>query len=215
MSVSEPLAAALSTHGIVRQFARGQELAHEGQLADRVLLLRTGRVKITSTTPNGREVVLAFRGPGDLVGELAALDDHPRSATIRALEQVEALAVDRDEFLTLLAREPQASLALLQLLSRRLRDADVKRVEFAAFDTLGRVAVRLNELCDRFGEPDGPAIRIELPLSQEELAGWTGSSLESVGRALQTMRSLGWIETGRRVVRVLDAAALRNAALSR
>jgi CRP-like cAMP-binding protein len=205
-------AQAFARNAVLRRFARGQALMHQGQVADRVLLVQSGRVKITSISVTGREVVLAFRGPGDLVGELSALDGSPRSATIVAVEPVETLALAREDFLSLVASDPSISLLLLRALSRRLRDADAKRIEFASFDTMGRVAVRLVELCERFGEHDGEAVRIELPLSQEELAGWTGASIESVARALQTMRTLGWIETGRRRVRVLDLEAMHNAA---
>jgi CRP/FNR family transcriptional regulator, cyclic AMP receptor protein len=77
---------------------------------------------------------------------------------------------------------------------------------------MGRVAHRLLELCDRFGDLEDGSVRIALPLSQEELAGWTGSSIESVGRALHTMRALHWITTRRREIRVLDVDALRRAA---
>lgn len=197
---------------MVRRFARGQALFHEGQLPDRVVLMQSGCVKVTCTTTTGREIVLAFRGPGELVGELAAIDDEPRSATIVAVESVEALTLTPRDFLAFLETHPAASLALVRVLSRRLRDADAKRIEFASLNTLGRVAHRLLELCDRFGDPEDGAIRIALPLSQEELAGWTGSSLESVGRSLQTMRALHWITTRRREIRVVDPDALRRAA---
>jgi CRP/FNR family cyclic AMP-dependent transcriptional regulator len=205
-------AAELTARAMVRRFERGQALFHEGQLPDRVVLLRSGIVKVTSTTPAGREVVLAFRGPGELVGELGAIDDEPRSATIVAVDPVQALTIPPRDFLAFLEEHPSASLALVRVLSQRLRDADAKRIEFAALNTLGRVAHRLLELCERFGDPEEGAIRIALPLSQEELAGWTGSSLESVGRALQTMRALHWIATRRREIRVLDLNALRRAA---
>ena len=205
-------AAALTARAMARTFERGQALFHEGQLPDRVVLLRAGRVKVTSTTPNGREVVLGFRGPGELIGELGAIDAKPRSATVVAVDAVEALTIPPGDFLAFLEEHASASLALVRVLSQRLRDADAKRIEFAALNTLGRVAHRLLELCERFGDPEDGAIRIALPLSQEELAGWTGSSLESVGRALQTMRALHWIATGRREIRVLDLDALRRAA---
>ncbi len=205
-------AAALKARAVVRRFARGQALFHQGQVADRLLLLRSGRVKVTATTTTGREVVLAIRGTGDLVGELAVLDGAPRSASAVAVEPVEALVLAADEFRSFLLEQPIVSLVLLQIVSRRLREADAGRIEFAGLTTLGRVAARLLELCERFGQQEGDTIRIALPLSQEELAGWTGTSLESTGRALKTMRSLGWIETGRREIRVLDPGALRGAA---
>ena len=202
--------AALERRAVRRTFARGQALCHQGQVSDRVMILLGGGVKVTSTTRHGREVVLAFRGPGDLVGELSALDGAPRSASVVALEPVDVLALAPDDFTGFLAEHPAVVAALLALLSRRLRDGDVKRIEFAAYDTLGRVAIRLLELCERFGEASGDHVDVMLPLSQEELAGWAGASLESATRALQTMRSLGWIETSRRRIRVLDMAALRR-----
>jgi CRP-like cAMP-binding protein len=96
------------------------------------------------------------------------------------------------------------------MLSERLRDADVKRIGFAASDTVGRVASRLVELADRFGEEDerGETL-ITLPLTQEELAAWCGSSREATAKALQTLRSLGWVETARRRITVHDLASLR------
>jgi CRP/FNR family transcriptional regulator, cyclic AMP receptor protein len=202
----------LQRRGMIRRFARGQALLHQGQIPDRVLLLRSGRVKVYSTTASGKDVVLAVRGPGELVGELSALDEEPRSASIVAVEPVEAVVLSLADFRGFLIEHPAAALALLGMLSRRLRDADAKRIEYVAFNTMGRVALRIVEMTERFGEPKGDGIDLELPLSQEELAGWTGSSLESVGRALQTMRGLGWLETRRRQIRVLNLEAIRRAA---
>jgi CRP/FNR family cyclic AMP-dependent transcriptional regulator len=209
-ALEAPDADALTSAAVLRTFRRGQVLVYEGQRADKVLVLRSGRVKVTSTTANGREVVLAFRGPGELVGELAALDDEPRSASIIAIEPVEALCLPPDQFRRFVTEHPSASLALLRLLCRRLRDADAKRKEFAELTAIGRVAGQLLELTERFGRPVEGAIVITLPLSQEELAGTTGASLESVARALQTMRSLKCIETRRREIRILDVEALET-----
>jgi CRP/FNR family cyclic AMP-dependent transcriptional regulator len=197
-------AAELRALGVRRTIAAGQPLWHVGQRADRVVIVVAGTVKICRPSLDGREVVLAFYGPGELVGELAALDGGERSASVFALEAVEVLAVTPDDFRAFLAAHSSVSLALVQRLGQRLRYADTKIIEFASFDALGRVAMRLTELCEH--------IDILLPLSQEELAGWASASLESVARALQTMRSLGWIETRRRHIRVLDPAAVRRAA---
>jgi CRP/FNR family transcriptional regulator, cyclic AMP receptor protein len=91
----------------------------------------------------------------------------------------------------------------------RLRDSDRKRVEFGAHDTTGRVAARLVELAERFGQTAGDQVKIAMPLSQDELASWTGSSREAVSKALSALRSLGWIETSRLRVVIRDLAALR------
>jgi CRP/FNR family transcriptional regulator, cyclic AMP receptor protein len=99
---------------------------------------------------------------------------------------------------------------MLSSLSAKLRESDRLLREFAATDTLGRVCARLVELCETQGDADaiGP-VRISLPITQEELAGWTGSSLESTAKALRNLRACGWIATGRRTIEVLDLAALR------
>lgn len=207
-----PEQAAMLAAGTVREYARGQALLLQEQMPDAVILLRLGQVKVTRSTTSGRQVVLAIRGPGELLGELAALDGQPRSASVVALEAVEALVLSPHAFRAFLAAHPAASMALLGMLTRRLRDADAKRAGFSSLTTLGRVADRLLELADRFGTQQDGYTRIELRISQDELAGWSGASLESVGRALATMRSLHWIETRRREIRVLDMAAVRRAA---
>jgi CRP-like cAMP-binding protein len=210
-SLDDAAAAALRQRGQPVSYARGRTVFHEGQVPDRVLLLQSCCVKARLVTDTGREVVLAFRGPGELVGEQSALDGEPRSATIVAVDPVEALAFTHVAFRRFLLDHPDAALALLAIMSRRLRDSDARRAEFSALSTLGRVASRLLEFSDRFGlESDDGRIRISLPITQEELAGATGSSIESVGRALQTMRSLGYVETGRREIQVLDRDALEG-----
>jgi CRP/FNR family transcriptional regulator, cyclic AMP receptor protein len=123
---------------------------------------------------------------------------------------VEALVVEARAFRAFLQERPRLALLLLELLSRRLRDADRKRVEFAAHDAVGRVAARLVELARDHGQAGDGGVEITLPLSQDELAGWTGSSREAVAKALHTLRSLGWVRTGRRRITVLDLDALRR-----
>jgi CRP/FNR family transcriptional regulator, cyclic AMP receptor protein len=202
--------AALRAPAMVRSYTRGTALFHERQAVDRVLVLLQGCVKLSCLSDGGKEVVLAIRGPGDLLGELAAIDGEPRSATATALEPVEALSLSARDFKSFLETHPRVALALLAVLSKRLRDADRKRVEFAAEDTMTRVAARIVELSERFGDKVARGLEIELPLSQEELAGWTGCSRDSVVNALQAMRGLGWIETQRRRILVRDIDALRR-----
>jgi CRP-like cAMP-binding protein len=97
---------------------------------------------------------------------------------------------------------------MIRVLAERLRDADRKRVEFSALDTLGRVAWRLLELSERFGSETDEGILVELPLSQEQLASWCGASREATVKALASLRSLGTITTGRRRVVIRSPEAL-------
>ena len=192
----------------MRRYPRGAALFHELQPSDHVVVLLAGRVKIVRTSDEGKEVVLAVRGAGDLLGELSAIDGEPRSATAVALEPVEGMVVQTARFHEFLERHGRVGLVLMRTLSRRLRDSDLKRLEFGSQDSMGRVAARVLELADRFGEEIDGGIRIALPITQEELAGWTGCSREAVNKALQSMRSLGWLETGRREITVRNREAL-------
>jgi CRP/FNR family transcriptional regulator, cyclic AMP receptor protein len=205
----EQLRAAATT----RNLARGAVLFHEQQQSDRVVAIVSGCVKLSRISDEGREVILGIRAAGELIGEMSGFDGEPRSATATALEPLEVLIIPVEDFNSFLRNNPDAALLIIRVLSRRLRDADRKRFEFAAQDTMGRVAARLVELAERFGEEAEGGIRIDLPLSQEEIAGWAGSSREAVSKALGTMRELGWLETQRRSITVCDAEALRRRAV--
>lgn len=202
----------LTKRGQLRHFRRGSSLFSEGDHSDHVALITAGRVKIFSPTAEGKEILLAIREKGDLLGDFSAIDGEPRSATAAALEDVDAVIIPAENFRAFLEAHPTLAIQMLQTLTRRLRDADRKRIEFSAFDSVGRVALRLVELAARFGEADEGGIRIGLSLSQEELAGWTGASREAVSKALQTMKARGWIETRRRGITVLDLEALARRA---
>jgi CRP/FNR family transcriptional regulator, cyclic AMP receptor protein len=189
---------------------RGDVLLARGEVGDRVLVVESGRVKVSVTTSAGREVVLTFRGPGSLLGDQALVDESPRSATVTAVEPVEVLVVAASTFRAYLTSHPQVALAMLATLSARLRESDRRLAEYAAADTLGRICARLVELCETQGDLDGKTpVRITLPITQEELAGWTGASIEATAKALRSLRALGWVATGRRSIEVLDIASLR------
>ena len=205
-------AAGLDAVATRRQWRRGAVIFRESEHSDRVVVLRGGRVKVASQTAGGTEVLLAVRGPGAILGELSALDGESLSATVTALEPVTALVVPRVEFERYLHAHGRVAYLLMRQLTSRLRDADRKRVEFGAFDTTARVAARLVEMAERFGQPTGDGLRIGVPLSQDELAGWTGSSREAVAKALRTLRAQGLIRTGRLHVVVFDLDALRERA---
>lgn len=192
-----------------RRFSAGAALFHAGDPSDWVVLVVRGRIKIVEHTSDGREVLLAVRGPGQLIGELSAIDGEPRSASAIAMESVDVQLVDAAGFHDFLATHPTAALSLLRLLTVRLRDADRKRVEYSSHDVLGRVARRLLELAEEYGEPDGTGVRITLPLTQDELASYTASSREAVAKALRTLRDRRVLTTDRRAITVTDLEGLR------
>lgn len=204
---------ALRALGRERRYAAGERLFNEREPGDAVLVLLAGRVKLSCVTDSGREALLGIRVPGELIGEMSAIDGAPRSATATALEPVEVLSVSGDAFVAYLERTPAVALVLVRMLNRRLRDADLKRIEYLAQDTVGRVCSRLVELGERFGAEGEDGVALDVAITQDDLAGWTGSSREAVIRALRTLRELGWIATGRRSIVLRDLEALRRRAV--
>lgn len=200
---------AFTDRSVVRHWRRGEVLLRQDDAPDWIGIIHSGRVKVSSHAASGTGVVLAICGPGALLGELSALDGGLRSATVQALEVVSAAVMPQRAFESFLEANGRVSILLMHTLTRRLRDSDRKRTGFGAQDATGRVAARLVELAERFGRPERDAIRIALPLSQDELAGWVGASREAVARALSGLRRLGWIRTGRLTFSVLDLDALR------
>jgi CRP/FNR family cyclic AMP-dependent transcriptional regulator len=203
---------ALRQHGRSISYPAGVRLLQQGEPGDKVLVIESGRAKVTYVTPGGRELVLRFCGPGELVGELAVLDGGPRLSSVVTLEPLEAFVIPAGDFRALLRADGRIAYRLLRMLGTRFRDASLRQVEFGASDTVGRLAARLVELGERYGEEREDGVHIELPLSQDELGAWTGASRAGVAAALRTLRQLGWIETGRRHLVVLDADSLRERA---
>jgi CRP/FNR family transcriptional regulator, cyclic AMP receptor protein len=143
----------LEKRGRYRDLERGEVLFREGEWSTWVAVLLAGRVKAYSDRVDGGEALLDVRGPGALLGELAAIDGLPRSATVATMEPARILAVTEEEFMGFLAQHGRVSVLIMKMLCRRWREADRRRVEFGMFDATGRVAQRLVELAERFGVP--------------------------------------------------------------
>lgn len=202
---------ALLEIGHRREWRRREILVHAGDRADSAIVLLAGLVKIHKLGADGVDVVLGLSGPGDLMGEISAVRDAVRSATVTAVDPVQAAVVAVPDLRAFLSAHPRATLALLDLTLSRLHAADQRRMEFATAESLARVSSRLVELAQRFGSRlDDGVIDVTLPISQEELASWSASSRESTARALRTLRELGLIQTRRRHLTVLDLERLRS-----
>jgi CRP/FNR family cyclic AMP-dependent transcriptional regulator len=212
-ALDEGHADALRALGRIRRYPVGAALFHERDPPDAVFVLQAGRVKLTCATEGGRDVLLGIREPGDLIGEMSAIDEVPRLASAIALGPVEVLVLSSQAFVAYLDRTPSVALVIVRLLNRRLRETARERIEFTALDTVGRVCSRLVELADRFGAAGEEGTRIDVSITQEELAAWTASSREAVIRALRTLRELGWIETRRRGITLVEVESLRRRAV--
>jgi CRP/FNR family cyclic AMP-dependent transcriptional regulator len=193
-----------------RSVRRAQLILTAGAAGDDVVLVLDGHVKLVAYGADRREVVLAIRGPGELIGEMAALAGQRRTATVIAVDDVEVGFLHAEELKSFLAEHPAVALVLIRMLVRRLSEADRDRVDLATQDSVGMVAKRLVELATEHGKRVEEGTLIEFTLTQDELASWTGATRETVSRALRLMRRVGWVATEHGSITVLDLAALRE-----
>jgi CRP/FNR family transcriptional regulator, cyclic AMP receptor protein len=201
--------ATLDLLGRTLRVPQGAVLMYEGEPGERVMILLSGRVKVTRLADGGHEALLNICDPGDLLGELSYLPGDTRIGTVTALEPVELFTAPSSVFRAYVERSPHVAAALAAVISQRLRGMTVTRTQFGSSDAMGRVAARLTELADRYGQQSERGLEISLTLSQEDITAWTGASRSSTTHALQTFRELGWIESRRRRIVVLDLDALR------
>lgn len=194
--------------GSARRYDRNARIFHEGDRSDFVVVVTAGRLKIVATTATGGESVLGIRGPGSLVGELAAFDGGPRTASAIALEPTDARVIDAADFRDFVAGHPGAALELIRILMGRLREGDRRRVEFGSYDATTRVARLVCDLASDPGLRREGVVRVRL--AQHEIAGLVGTSRESVARAMAVLRERRLVETGRGTVTVLDVDGLRG-----
>jgi CRP-like cAMP-binding protein len=202
----------LEAAGRRRRFRARQRLFREGEPGDHVVAIVAGRVKVSVQTRSGREILLAVKEPGDLVGELSVIDGRPRSATAIALEPVDALLVTAPAFVEFVESHPRIAVRLLRALAAQIRAADRRSVDRDAGDITCRVARRLVDLAERLGEHRGSGVEVTLAVSQDDLAAWVGATREATSRALGRLRSEGWLTTGRQRIVLTDLAALRRRA---
>jgi CRP/FNR family cyclic AMP-dependent transcriptional regulator len=189
--------------GVRRTWPAGATVLQEGDVSDHVVIIEVGSVKVSLSSPAGRQVVLAIRGPGDLLGEISAIDGRSRSATVTALSAVTATVLPGGTFRSLLMKDGARAFAMLRMVTERLREADAHRLELGAYAVLHRTSRLLADFAGRYGVVGCDGVAIQVPLSQAELAQATGASREAVVKALRRLRDLGAVRTSRRRIEVL------------
>lgn len=200
------LRAHLLMAGSHRRWERGDRLVQSGQRAGAVYLVVEGRLQVLTSSADGDEAIHALLGPGDLVGELAALDGNPHAADVVALTAGSGMRLTARRFREILSGDVDAALAVATLLASRIRGADHVRTDAASGDVAARVARRLWHLSAGGAGDDAEGVTVTV--SQDDLAKWCGASRQAVNVALGRLRTAGIVRTGRGVVTVIDREAL-------
>jgi CRP-like cAMP-binding protein len=198
--------AAVSKAAQLRTYRRGEVIVRQGQTGETFFVIVRGRVAVTVLSPEGREVVLNTLGEGDHFGEMALLDEEPRSASVVAQERSELAILSRDVFFELLRSNFVLTKGLLRCFSRRLRRANSTIEGLAALDVKSRLARYFRELAATRGRKAGGGWSVVVRPSQREIADTIGSSRETVSRTMSQMADQQLIVPKGRVVYVkIDA----------
>jgi CRP/FNR family transcriptional regulator, cyclic AMP receptor protein len=195
---------------VQRAFRDGEVIFSHGDPGDALYAVVTGRIRISSGVPDGREIFLNIMEPGDTFGEIALLDGGSRTASATAIAPSELVSMRREHFQALLEREPRVAFELLRICGQRLRWTSGLLEDAALLDAPARLAKRLLILGELHGKraKDGVTLRI----SQEELANFLGVTRQAVNQQLQAWKTRGWVSLKRGVIVVRDEAAIRKAA---
>lgn len=190
-----------------KSYPRGSVILFEDDPGDSLFVVRSGRVKVVLIGEDGREVILGVLGVGEHFGELALIDDRPRSAHVIAMEDSDLLVLRREDFRARVESSPSVAWSLLTELSRRLRRADDKIGGLVLLDVPGRIARLLLDMAEESGGP-----QIEKTLTHQTIAQMIGASRETVSRAMKEFQDSGWISVERRRITLADRDALERRA---
>jgi CRP-like cAMP-binding protein len=177
-----------------RRVARGATIFQQGDEGSSMMAVLYGRVRVRVFSPEGKEITLNVIRAGEVFGEIALLDGKPRSADVVADEDSQLLVVERRQFIPFLMKNVDLYLRMLVVLCERLRRTSLALEELALFELPSRLARLLLKLADDYGRPGQSGIRIDLKISQRDLANQVASSRETVNKQLRVWRDDGVVD---------------------
>ncbi len=173
-----------------KSFARGTIIIAAGDTTESLYVIVSGRLKVMMSDDEGREVILAILGPTEFFGEMGLIDDHPRSASVVAIEACELLTLYKRDFKNCLAENFEMTMTVMRGLVKRLREADQKIGSLALMDVYGRVARLLSEMSETV---EGQKV-VTKKLAKQDIAKMIGASREMVSRVMKDLQAGGFIE---------------------
>ena len=192
------------------KISKGGILFKEGDEGEHVYVIVNGKLKLGTSSGDGRENLLSILGPGEMFGELSLFDPGPRTSTATAVTDAKLLSLSHEKLIPWLKGNPEVSLHLLARLAQRLRRTNEAVGDLVFSDVPGRVAKALMDLGPRFGKSTDEGLFVHHDLTQEELAQLVGASRETVNKALADFAGRGWLKLDGRAVLITDVERLEK-----
>ncbi|WP_448208145.1 Crp/Fnr family transcriptional regulator [Azospirillum sp. sgz302134] len=204
--------AELVSLGWTVRFDAGQTVFTKGDPGDCLYAILSGQIAISTSSPDGKTMLLNLLNPGDVLGEIALLDGKERTAAATAQHRSEMFRLDRATFISFLERHPKLCIQMMEMLCERLRWVS-ENIEDAVFhDVPRRLARRILFLADNYGQRTPAGVRVAQHVSQDALAAMLGVSREMVNRSLRALRSSGAIEYAKGFIVITGLDQLKDMA---
>lgn len=207
-ALDDAAAASLRSSMEIVKLSKGATLFSEGDEGDHLYVIAEGKLKLGTSSGDGRENLLSVLGPGEMFGELSLFDPGPRTSTATAITDVRLLSLGHNKVIPWVTQHPQVALHLLARLAQRLRRTNEVVGDLVFSDVPGRVAKALIDLGERFGKETDEGLYVHHDLTQEELAQLVGASRETVNKALADFAGRNWIRLDGRAVLIIDLERL-------
>ena len=203
-ALDDAASASLLANMVSVKISKGTILFAEGDGGDQLYVIAEGKLKLGTSSGDGRENLLSILGPGEMFGELSLFDPGPRTSTATAVTDAKLLSLGQEKLLPWLAENPKVALQLLARLAQRLRRTNEAVGDLVFSDVPGRVAKALIDLGERFGKKTEEGLFVHHDLTQEELAQLVGASRETVNKALADFAGRNWLKLDGRAVLITD-----------
>ena len=203
-ALDDAAAASLLANMVSVKISKGSVLFAEGDEGDQLYVIAEGKLKLGTSSGDGRENLLSILGPGEMFGELSLFDPGPRTSTATVVTDAKLLSLGQEKLLPWLAENPKVALQLLARLAQRLRRTNEAVGDLVFSDVPGRVAKALIDLGERFGKKTEEGLFVHHDLTQEELAQLVGASRETVNKALADFAGRNWLKLDGRAVLITD-----------
>jgi len=194
-----------------QSFERGEMIFHQGSFGSVLYIIVSGQVRIYTISEAGQELALTIFRDGDFLGELALLDGLPRSANAQAMRATTTLTLHRSAFLHTIEACPPIAAAVIEAMAARLRQTNVYAEQLSSLSAPRRVVRQLLGLAAQYGIAEGSETRIDLRLTQDDLASLSGTTRETVNRVLGLLRDQRLVRVERAQVSILNVAQLERA----
>jgi len=187
---------------------QGDTIYRVGDLSDTIYVLKSGKIKLSRTSEDGKELILCYIRPGEVFGELAITGQELRNGTATVVEDAFICSIRRDHLEEYLGRSPGLSMEFSRIIGRRKQHIESRIIDLVSKDVRTRLAHALSELATDFGCEDDRGTLIDLPLTQSDLAQLVGSTRETTSTVFNEFRRDGLVDSEGRSIWVLDLEAL-------